>query len=280
MRRINRPGFTVRTVFASCVATVDDDVLRQGLEECADTIEEAETDLEEKIVTNQIHTVEQKSTVYGNIGKAEMEIVYKYRMLRKGKPPRQFYDKLILSAPGQKCPLCLQRLVTTLDHYLPKAKYPIFAVTPINLIPACTDCNKIKLAQDPADESEITLHPYFDNVEDHSWLKCKVLETNPITFDFYVDVNFYPGLLGERLEYHFSSFELNKLYRTHAVEELQNKKFWLKKIFNRGGVDELREHLLECYDSSNDNFLNSWHTALYEGMLLNEWFCNGGVMNS
>ncbi|MFN3771732.1 hypothetical protein [Cloacibacterium normanense] len=41
-----------------------------------------------------------------------------------------------------------------LDHYLPKAKYPILALSIYNLIPCCTVCNKIKA------EKEFSFYPY------------------------------------------------------------------------------------------------------------------------
>lgn len=62
------------------------------------------------------------------------------------------------------CPACgeLGR-PNTLDHYLPKGKYPHFCVTPANLFPMCDACQKEKLEKTgTADEPRFFLHPYFD----------------------------------------------------------------------------------------------------------------------
>jgi hypothetical protein len=62
------------------------------------------------------------------------------------------------------CPACgeLGR-PNTLDHYLPKGKYPHFCVTPVNLFPMCDACQMAKLEKTgTADEPRFFLHPYFD----------------------------------------------------------------------------------------------------------------------
>jgi len=51
----------------------------------------------------------------------------------------------------------------TLDHYLPKGKYPHFCVTPANLFPMCDACQRAKLEKTgTAHEPRFFLHPYFD----------------------------------------------------------------------------------------------------------------------
>jgi hypothetical protein len=75
----------------------------------------------------------------------EMSRLYKGHFSRMKSPSRHMYDAIMTSSWKGFCPLCSHRQVTTLDHYLPKSLYPIFAVTPLNLIPSCSDCNKAKL---------------------------------------------------------------------------------------------------------------------------------------
>lgn len=62
------------------------------------------------------------------------------------------------------CPSCGSPAVTeTLDHYLPKGKYPHFAVTPANLTPMCDPCQRRK-GEDTGDAAtpRFFIHPYFD----------------------------------------------------------------------------------------------------------------------
>jgi len=62
------------------------------------------------------------------------------------------------------CPSCGSPAVTeTLDHYLPKGKYPQFAVTPANLTPMCDPCQRRK-GENTGDAvtPRFFIHPYFD----------------------------------------------------------------------------------------------------------------------
>jgi len=47
-----------------------------------------------------------------------------------------------------------------IDHFFSKSKYPIFAITYANLIPACHQCNFIKGDADPLDENGNLVIPY------------------------------------------------------------------------------------------------------------------------
>ncbi|WP_422778067.1 HNH endonuclease [Pseudomonas shirazensis] len=62
------------------------------------------------------------------------------------------------------CPMCGQRIVATVDHYLPQSRFPTLNLTSANLIPVCSDCNRRKLASVPAIAEDQTLHPYFDDL--------------------------------------------------------------------------------------------------------------------
>lgn len=62
------------------------------------------------------------------------------------------------------CPACGESgRPNTLDHYLPKGKYPHFCLTPLNLFPMCDACQMIKKEKtgDAADP-RFFIHPYFD----------------------------------------------------------------------------------------------------------------------
>ena len=278
MRKIKKPDFKVKQVFTDCISNVKTLSYKIDLTNCIDLLEEAETILENKITENKVYEIVRTNIILGDIVKEDMEKVYNDKMVKKGQPAREHYNAIILSAPNGKCPFCSQRIVKTLDHYLPKSEYPIYAVTPINLIPSCSDCNKDKLVDYPNSPEEETLHPYFDNVENEVWLNARVIRTTPIGFEYYV----YPSanrtdLLNARILNHFTAFGLNRLYSIHAVEELSNNKYHFKKLYNNGGVDLLKAHLKDCFESRSDNDLNSWQTAFYGALYGDEWFCNGGV---
>lgn len=275
---ITKPAFTVKEVFLSCISTVANDSLKNNLTDCIDVLELAEADFEEKFATNEIYQIPQSDEIKHPIGKRQMVTLYDYRMVHVNMPGRSYYNKIRALAPFGKCPLCGVRRVDTLDHYLPKALFPVFAVTPITLVPACTPCNKGKLVDFPTNSAEQTLHPYFDDISKSNWLQAKVIPSNPITLDYQVVApDGWDDILIERTINHFISFNLNDLYCSHANEELRGAR---RQMINRyrESPAELVSFLDEAYDSKLELGLNSWQAVMYKALLNDEWFCSGGVL--
>lgn len=83
-----------------------------------------------------------------------------YEKYSSGKELHEFRTKLIALAEG-RCPICGASFgysQVTLDHVLPKSKYPSLAILPVNLVPICLYCNMRK-------NSKIKgriFHPYFE----------------------------------------------------------------------------------------------------------------------
>ncbi|MFJ9642166.1 hypothetical protein [Streptomyces sp. NPDC101206] len=70
--------------------------------------------------------------------------------------------------------LCGHGIADTLNHQLPKIVYPLLAVAPLNLVPACRGCNSHRSELAPRTAEEQTLHPYCDDLGDHVWLTARV----------------------------------------------------------------------------------------------------------
>lgn len=115
---------------------------------------------------------------------------------------------------GGRCCLCSHRQASTLDHYLPRASYPEFSVLPLNLVPACWECNHTKgdvyLSQDggPA-----FIHAYLDQGLDRIrflFAELSVADGEP-TVGYYVEppVNL-PDDLGLRIRSHFEELDLQR----------------------------------------------------------------------
>jgi 5-methylcytosine-specific restriction endonuclease McrA len=277
MLKIDKPDEVASEVFLACIGIVKNVNLKNRLAACEETITEACTEFEDRVGTGQLHTVIREGMINGNVTSKELEDVYTLRMARKNKPGRPLYDKILISAPHGICPLCGLREATTLDHYLPKADYPRLAVVPINLVPACKDCNTLKLTSYPTDEFEEPIHPYFDDIENIDWLKAIVLQSTPPAIKFYTNPpEECDDLLIARIKYHFESLSLNKLYSTHAASELRQINFSLNNHFNRSGADGVRTYLLEAAETRSHDNINSWQAAMYMATADNEWFCNGG----
>lgn len=190
---------------------------------------------------------------------------------------RNIYDKIKKLPVNDICPICGQRTVSTLDHYLAQSLHSALAVTPANLVPACADCNKAKLDAQPSTAVEQTLHPYFDNVDDEAWLYAAVEETSPASLRYFPDPPAdWPTTKRERVFNHFRTFGLGALYASHSGVELTNIRYGLQRIAERGTAEDIRLELVKRADSAEAAHLNSWQTAMYEALAQSEWFCAGG----
>jgi|GEM_PF-238399 len=316
MHSLPKPNISAQKVFVACAKTVSNSDLSKRLLSIAEEIESAETDyndhgskgtlfqIKEKTSIGTV-TSEEMSTLFedvagintettssdeigdkkpqqpldagGVVSVEQMETLYSGTFVRKTSPLRTVYDHLRGSAPNDICPLCRQRVVKTLDHYLAKSKHPAFAVTPINLIPACSDCNKLKLAKQPATADAQTFHPYFDKLDNETWLVACVGRTSPPSISFsVVPPKKWDEITQKRLMTHFSTFELDVLYAAHAGAELMNIKYSLLKAAEADGASGIRSHLQEQAKDRSDADPNSWSAAMYIALADSSWFCEQG----
>lgn len=276
MRKINKPVLRAAVVYPVCLATVRNSGLRGRLAGCQTLINDAETEFEAKITKGQIYTIARETVVNGNVTDKELKNVYTAQMVQaKG---RVYYDQLLIAAPRGLCPLCSHREATTLDHYLPKSKYPRLSIVPINLIPSCKDCNTGKLADYPMGPNDETLHPYYDNIENVLWLNAIVNKTTPVSLSFNVKPPAsWDTLLTNRVISHLDCFNLNILYATQSARRLSGMKYNLEKIYSSGaGQVGIEKYLTDEATSNAAINLNSWETAMFKALSEDDWFCSTG----
>ncbi|MET7427214.1 HNH endonuclease signature motif containing protein [Dactylosporangium sp. NPDC005555] len=205
--------------------------------------------------------------------------VYTDKMVGRQAPGRQIYDAIRLAA--KRCPLCGHRSVTTLDHHLPKTGFPLLSVVPDNLIPACSECNRIKTDSRPQTVETQTLHPYFDSIDETAWLVAEVVEVSPPPFRFFVSPpSSWPESLAARVSHHFEVFGLEELYAVQANDEVAGIASFLSKQHEAAGDIAVREHLAEMALSWSKVRPNSWNAAAYRAMAESTWFCSGGFMSA
>lgn len=276
MRKISKPTFKVIEVLDDCIDNMRASDLKTEIISSKAEFTKAENAFEKNKLTNELFKIPQNEIISATLNGEELKDIYTSRLVNQKNKGRKHYDNIILSAPNGKCPLCSQRIVRTLDHYLPKSKYPLYSITPINLVPSCSDCNKDKLVDAPTKDEEEALHPYYDDIENDSWLKMKILSHKPLTVEYYVSPpNSWKPLLKKRTEFHFKSYDLNILYCIHAIEEFENTRHQLVKLFNSIGSIGLKQHLLDCFTSRQIANKNSWQTAFYDGLANDNKFTNG-----
>lgn len=275
MRRLNRPAYAARDVLQLCIESIRDDALTSRLQLIGDEVGDAELVYIEHAENQSLFSIPNSDTV-GNVTVDEMKRVYK-GTFAKSKSTRDIYDAIKKLSPNDICPMCGQRTVGTLDHYLAQSLHPALVVTPSNLLPCCSDCNKAKLDAQPNAAIEQTLHPYFDDVDDAHWLFAHVEEENPAALIFYPDPpTGWPNDKRERVYLHFSTFGLGALYASHSAVELNNIRYGIQRIAERGTPEDIRAELVRRAESSASAQINSWQTAMYYSLAESDWFCGGG----
>jgi hypothetical protein len=277
MRKLNLPVEDAIDVFDICISKVQNADLKGRLKNCRPLILTAVTDYIAKAPRIELHTIATHNSINGNVTAGEMKKVYTDRMAGATSPGRYIYDKWRASAPNNICPLCAQRTTENLEHHLPKGHYPIYSVVPINIFPACSSCNKIKL--DAISDSPETdpIHPYFDDVDDELWLKAEVIEAKPASLRFYtLKPDNWDDIKYARIENHFRLFELEKLCASHSGEELAMNYFRINSLFVSGGAQSVKDFLEGSWLSMKNYNINSWQTASYEALFNSNWYQTGG----
>ncbi|WP_261096872.1 HNH endonuclease signature motif containing protein [uncultured Streptococcus sp.] len=98
---------------------------------------------------------------------------------------REYMEQLV----EKRCPICdcsFAYSQVTLDHILPKSKFPFFSITPINLVPTCYNCNMRKNDGIPSK----VLNPYFHSFSPFDYLTIIIKVNVEKPFESTIDINF------------------------------------------------------------------------------------------
>jgi hypothetical protein len=260
----------------TCIAGITAADLKKRLQDIRGDIEAGETTFNDAAEVSSLYLIPPADNV-GAVTVKEMEKLYDRHMARSRSRGRAIYDRLMIAAENDMCPFCGHRNVSTLDHSLPKAAHPAFAVTPINLIPCCKDCNHDKGTQSPATEEDQLLHAYYNDVTADRWLYAEIIEGSPPAAIFVVEPpDEWEDRIATRVRNHFNKLHLAKLYASQAGRQLQNMRGALGEIYDAAGVDAVREDLERRFRSCRDVMVNSWEGALYEAAAASDWYCDNG----
>ena len=277
MRKINRPIHQAGDTFQTCISRVRDKALRERLLDGRYAIEHASLDYDRAAQNQVLHEFVSCTTVNGNISSQEMQDVYEQRMVKKESPGRPIYNELLQNAPLGSCPYCAQRIVSTIDHFLPKSSYPVLSVAPLNLVPCCKDCNDARNAYVPKSAADVPPHPYYDDIDTVEWLVADVIEQFPPALRFEVIVpTAWDTNYTNRIKTHFRILDLETYFATEAARELLNISHQLNGLFLKGGINAVRTQLCERAESLGKIHRNSWQRATYLACAKSDWFCSQG----
>ncbi|MCG8053948.1 MAG: HNH endonuclease [Candidatus Thiodiazotropha endolucinida] len=283
MRKIAARVIGIREIYDLCTGGITEHELQNRFIDGSDEFISHSEEYDEKGAAGDLFTIlplaahkpAENPIVFSDLTKHDLVKLYEYYMRNKAKPGRSAYDKILLSA-DEKCPFCggIGR-PRNLDHYLPKAYFPQFSITPSNLIPACRDCNMdAKGTSFASTAHEQILHPYLDDnffFEDQ-WVYARVIPGDPCSLEFYASPpTKWHTISRQRAERHFHVFDLPIRYGIQAAEELSTVVDQRRGYLRGHSSDEFREYLLSFTESSL--FANHWKKVMYQALANDSWFC-------
>lgn len=269
---LDKPKFKVSETFPQAINNFRE-ATKLSLEKSLPAIINAEINYDKEATNGTVSNIEIDDLKDTLATAKQFEKTYTDKFAKIGHPARKYYDKIMIAPKASRCPYCGQRNVSTLDHYLDKKKYPKLTVTPYNLIPSCSDCNKTKLSDNPLSPSDYYIHPYYDKVDQYVWLHAKVIYISPLILEFYVSCDkSIAENMGNRIAYHFENLKLKALYTTEAINELNNRKYRLIHLFNAKNGISVKEYLFDEFKSYEMNNINSWQTAMFRALSEEERF--------
>lgn len=188
-----------------------------------------------------------------------------------------------LKSTADQCPYCGFGEVADLDHHLQRAHYRPVSIFPLNLIPACAQCNRIKPKNQIVDPAKHGLNSYLEDVTTYKFLVANVsIEpiTRAVVVEFQVRQSF--GMSDEmfnRLTNHLVVFDLQERYGTQINIYLSGLETSFLDNYNSGGGAAVARFLRKSSKASEKQFgWNDWRAALLRGLCKCRDFCDGGFM--
>lgn len=167
------------------------------------------------------------------------------------------------------CPACGEAgAPNTLDHYLPKGKYPHFCVTPQNLFPMCDACqtNKKEKTGDAAN-SRFFLHPYFDVFIANQVLELSIeAPFDTPTFDLGPVAGLTPPQCS-LVSRHLKELDIVSRYAHFFRNQHQRLLRLVQKL--RDTDLDVEEHLAIFRDYAEAPSRNAWEHVFYSAVLSN-----------
>lgn len=288
MKRLDPPICSASDLFDLCVEEVNDPILSGRLVAEKHKVlakyeeYEAHSGTQTWCMLERARHGDGDQVIIGSLTKDELMALYsKYMVKPKGNARRE-YDKIKLIARDE-CPYCggcgemvADDGIGSLDHFLPKSRFPAFSVLPANLVPACDVCNKGMGSSFPTDDFDQPLHPYYDAAHffDEKWTTAEVVEQNPPVVNFDVKP---PDAWSERdkkrVLKHFENCKLRGRYRSKVNSRISSIIDQRKNAHRYLTVDQFRDGLRDVADNP-DLPINGWERTLHHALAESDWFCS------
>lgn len=213
--------------------------------------------------------------VHNGLCKSHLTKLYTQYFVPETKPARRLYEAIKVSAHG-KCPLCGGvGHVRTLDHYLPKANFPVYSVLPANLVPCCRDCNSEKLNAFAEVRNQQTLHPYYDDARffTEQWVYARVIPSSPPVVEFFVSPpQHWHDDDKLRVQAHFVEYGLAGKFSVEAAADLPETIYTRRTTLIASSPAEFSRYLAEKGNTPTLP-INNWRRVMFKALSADQWFC-------
>lgn len=279
MKKLNLPGVKEMDLYDACTREMTDSA-KQKFIRSRPEIETASKEFAARSATQtwfqlpRVGLGRRNQIVAGELSKGDLMDLYAEGVVNSTSSPRAVYDQILVAAQG-RCPYCADiGTARTLDHYLPKSRFPQFSVHPHNLVPACRDCNTDAGAGFPEMEDLQPIHPYLDRecFFSERWIRAEVIRCDPIGVMFFAKP---PAHWSDndrrRAEQHFSDYKLRDRFSSQVSGEISPLIMQRKSSLVVFSAVQFKAHLSIVADDAN-LLLNGWKRTLYHALCESDWF--------
>ncbi|WP_157465568.1 HNH endonuclease [Cellulomonas sp. Leaf395] len=268
------PTLDASTVVATCARAIGDLTVATALVSSVDVVQQRTAAFVAAVAGETIHTERGSEYQIPGLTHKQISTVYSKHFVDQASAGRAMYDTIRLSTPW--CLACGHQRVNTLDHYLPKSRFPALALTPVNLTPMCQACNQAKSTRIATCAEEVFVHPYYEDYESAIWLLARVVRTPEPHLSFACAASPWSAAQRARIENHITRFKLDRMYRTEAARLIAQSQRMLTRVHVTGGRRAVREVCLERESDLREYRLNDWGAATWAALSHSDWFCDGG----
>lgn len=281
MKRLAAPAFHELELFDACVDEMDE-VGREVYVESRPNIRAVAEEFAAKSPAQtwcdlpRARHGHAEDIVAGKLSKRALTDLYKVGVVKSIGRPRHIYDQILVAAQGQ-CPYCAGiGAAQTLDHYLPKAKFPALSVHPLNLVPACHACNTDAGASFPESPNLQPIHPYLDKdcFFSERWINAEVVQSEPVVVIFFVaPPASWPSHDRQRARQHFEECSLKTRFSNQVAGELGPLIRQRKSSLSVFSSEQFAAHL-RVVAEDDELLLNGWKRTMYLALSESDWFCS------
>lgn len=285
MIKLKTPEIDLRDLLKDCIHNLNKESEKQLIESNMEKIVGFYHQYSIHANYNKLHRLEDEQSINKEVEEL-IKKLYTNKLSKRKEKAHRYYDEIInykinknVDSPIKfndeirECPICHTSEVNNLDHYLPKAKYPIQSLNPINLLPICSKCNTNKIDYTSTCEGENLIHLYFDDLDQITWLKTKIDNFDPFSVTYYVDkTEFDNPILYRRVKKTFEIYKIGKTYETLAIQEMRDQIENIIEYSKSSDKDDFIDYLISSVKGYTNK--NKWKYALYYELSLNDIIYN------